>query len=497
MGNEKNNHESDETKMTTKVVSGVSWSFAEKMLTEVINFIITIILARLLLPEAYGTVGLLQILITISLVFVNCGLGNSLIQKKKPDKLDYSTVFVANIAIGMCLYIILFVASPLVAKFYNIPKLTFMLRIMAFKVPISSIYYIQLSYVQKNMQFKNLFFSSLGGTILSGVIGIGMAYFGFGAWALIFANLVDQFVDSIVLFFTTRWYPKVKFSLEKFKILNKFAWKVTISELVSRVYDQSRLLVIGKAYSSADLAYNSKAQKFPMQIIETVNTTVIRVVFPTLSHYQDDKERLVATSSWSIKFTSFCLCPLMVGMAATANQLIPWLLTESWNPCIPYLRLYCITYIFQPIHSVNIKIIQAVGRSDISLKIEIIKKVFGLATLVVAVIIFDTPFAVAASFSAMSFLALFINAFPCQKLVGYGLKKEMLDILPSLMLSLLMGAVVMLTPMFGFSYFQTLIIQVIVGATIYIFGAWILKFKQMKYIIGYLKEILHSKVEPE
>lgn len=486
MDNEMNSQNHD-PEMKTKIIKGISWSFAEKMLTDVIHFIITIVLARLLLPEVYGTVGLIQIFIVISQVFINCGFSVSIIQKKNPDKLDYSTAFVANIAIGISLYIILFLSAPFIAKFYNIRELTLILRVLALKLPISSIYSIQLSYVQKNMLFKSLFFSSLGGTLLSGGVGIGMAYLGFGPWALVAANIINLFIDSIVLFISTRWCPKIQVSKTKFKVLNKFAWRVTLSELVSRAYEQIRLLVIGKVYSVSDLAYNSKAQRFPMQIIETVNTTIVRVMFPTLSHYQDDKKRLITISSLSVRFTSFFLCPLMVGMAATANQLIPWMLTESWNMCIPYLQLYCITYLFQPIQSVNIKIIQAIGRSDISLKIELVKKTFGLIALVGAIVIFNTPFAVAASFSVMSFFALLINAFPCKKLVGYGLGRELLDLLPSLLLSLAMGVVVIFVPLIGLSYFLTLLLQVVIGLVVYVSGAWVLRFEQLKYIIKFLK----------
>ncbi|MEA5026333.1 MAG: lipopolysaccharide biosynthesis protein [Erysipelotrichaceae bacterium] len=474
--------------MKSKVVSGLSWSMAEKLLTEFVNLCITIVLSRLLLPEHYGTVALIQVFISISTIFVTCGLGNSLVQKKDPDDTEYATMFYINVLIGLFLYLVIFAASPLIANFYENGDLIPLIKVLALKIPIASIYNIQQAYVQKRMEFKKFFFSSLSGTLISGIVGILMAMNGFGVWSLITATLVDQTLDSLILFITTRWLPTGKISLIKTKPMFKFAYKIILSEFVSRAYEQIRSLAIGKAFSPSDLAYNSKGQKFPQMIIEVTNTTIIRVISPTFSEYQDDKIKMVAAARRSVSVSSFLLAPLLIGMAATANHLVPLIFTDTWNACIPFLQLYCFTYLFQPIHSINLKIIQSVGRSDIALKIELFKKGMGLIFLAIAVFVFKNALIAAASFTAMSLVALFVNAYPCKILIGYGLVDTFKDSMPSIILAVVMGSIVYLLGIFIISDWLALFIQVTSGAIIYMCLCFVFKLEPMRYLLGYLVE---------
>lgn len=478
----------NETNIKNKVVNGLSWAMAERILTYIVNFAISIVLARLILPEAYGTVALIQIFITLSTIFVTCGLGYALVQKKEPTSEEYSTMFYANTIMGIVLYFVIFFASPLIADFYDKPDLLSMIRILAIEIPVASVYNIQSSYVQKNMAFKKFFFSSLSGTIVSGIAGIILALHGFGAWALIISTLADQLMDSIILFFTTRWIPKIGLHLKKSKSMFSFAYKIVISEFISRAYDQIRSLVIGKVYSSADLAYNNKGEKFPELIIELTNSSIIRVMFPTFSVYQNDPAAMAYVAGKSISVSSFLLAPMMIGLASIANRFIPFVYSDNWIACVPFLQLYCITFLFQPIHVINLKIIQALGRSDISLKIEIIKKSAGIIFLALAVIFFKKAIYVAASFSAMSLLALFINAYPCKRLINYGLKEELKDIAPSLLISAIMGVAVYFIGLIPLSNWLALIIQVLSGAIIYFGLSALFKVKAFSFLLSYLKE---------
>ena len=338
------------------------------------------------------------------------------------------------------------------------------------------------------MQFKKFFFSSLSGTITAGILGIVFAVKGFGVWAIVTFALVDQFIDSIVLFITSRWVPTFKINFKETKPLIKFGSNILLAEFVNRGYEQIRLLVIGKAFTEADLAYNGKGQTIPSAIIEITNTSILRVMFPAFSKLQDDKEKMREVASKSIQLSTFILAPAMIGLAAISFRFVPFLYTEKWNMCIPYLQLYCFTYLFHPIQSINLKIIQACGRSDISLIIEIIKKLSGIIFIVVAVLCFDSALFVAASFTAMSVIALVVNSIPCKKLIGYGIGRELLDIIPTLIIASVMGGVVLLIGELQVVDSIAIILQVISGITVYVLLSHVFKLSSYKMLIQYLKD---------
>lgn len=476
-----------------KVKSGLSWAFAEKMLTELMFFIISIVMARLIAPEEYGVIALVQVFITITSIFVSFGLGSAIVQKKELTNVQVSSAFYLNLIFGIILYCVLFLSAPAISAFYNNDRLTNVVRVLSIKVPIASVYSIQQSFIQKRMEFKKFFFSSLSGTLIAGIVGIILAYKGFGVWALVAFTLIDQVVDSIVLFITTKWLPRFVININESKPLIAFGKNVLLAELVSRGYDQIRLLVIGKAYSGADLAYNSKGQTIPSAIIDITNTTIIRVMFPAFSQLQDDKVKMKQVASKSIRLSSFVLAPALIGLAAMSYRLVPLLYTEKWNSCIPYLQLYCLTYLLQPIHSINIKIIQACGRSDISFRIELIKKIAGLVFIAIAVLIFDSPIYVAASFTAMSVIALIINAVPCRRLIDYGLIEELKDIFPALMISFIMGLIVVgigNLPLGGI----IIAVQLLAGIVSYVFLSFIFRLEAAQILKEHLLEFVkHGK----
>ena len=474
--------------MNKKIANGLSWSFFEKILTEAIVFIITVVLSRILLPDDYGVISLISIFITIFQVFIGSGLGSALIQKKNPSDADYSTALTVNFCMGAMLYLILFFAAPYIAAFFENEQVCPVLRVIALQIPISSIYNIQTAHIQKSMQFKKLFFASLGGTVASGVVGIAMAYMGFGVWALVMSTLGNLVVDAIVLAIASRWFPKPGFSKRSFKGLSSFGWKILVADLINKLYDQLRSVFIGKKYTGADLAYNSKAQKLPVQLIDAVNSTMIRVMFPAMSEVQDEREKLRKMSKWLIKMISFCLYPLMVGMAVTAPVFIPLVFTENWVGCVPYMQIYCVTYLVQPMQSVNIKSIQAMGRSDITLKLEVIKKIFGVVTIVLSIVLFNSPLAVAASYLVVTFFSTIVNVIPCKKLCGYGFLDEIRDMLPSMLLSFAMGIVVFLIGLINMDLLPKLALQVLSGGIIYIGLAKLFKVKELDAILSFIKE---------
>ncbi|MBE6708978.1 MAG: lipopolysaccharide biosynthesis protein [Ruminococcaceae bacterium] len=463
-----------------KVFSNFIWRFLERCGAQGIAFIVSIVLARILDPSVYGTVALVTVFTAILQVFIDSGMGNALIQKKNADDLDFSTVFYYNLAMCLLLYGILFFASPLIAKFYETPELTSIIRVLGLTVVVSGIKNIQQAYVSRNMMFKRFFFATLGGTIGAAVIGIIMAYNGFGVWALVAQHLFNLVIDTIILWITVKWRPKLMFSWERFKGLFSFGWKILVSGLLDTVYNNLRQLIIGKLYSKTDLAYFNKGKQFPNLIITNVNVSIDSVLLPSMSAAQDDKSRVRSMTRRAIKTSTYIMAPLMLGLAAVAETFISLLLTEKWLFCVPFLRVFCITYMFYPIHTANLNAIKAMGRSDLYLKLEIIKKVVGFAVLLSTM--WFGVMAMTYSLLFTSVISQIINSWPNRKLLNYSYPEQLKDILPGILLALFMAVSVWSIGLIGLHPVITLIIQIISGAAIYILGSVLFGLESFKYL---------------
>lgn len=479
---------------SNNVLTNVIWRFAERCGAQIIQFIVSIILARMLAPETYGTISLIMIFTTIFQVFVDSGLGNALIQKKDADDLDFSTVFYTNVVFCIILYIIIFLISPIIANFYNNQHLIVLIRILGITVLVSGIKNIQQAYVSKKLMFKKFFWATIIGTIFAAIVGVTMAVNGFGVWALVAQQLTNLIVDTIILWITVKWRPKLQFSFQRLKGLFSYGWKLLISALLDTFYNNICQLIIGKKYSSADLAYYNKGKQFPDLIINNVNTAVDSVLLPTMSNVQDDKEKVKNMTRKSIKVSVFIMAPLMMGLAFTSNNVVELLLTSKWLPVVPFLCIYCIANMFYPIHTSNLNAIKAMGRSDLFLKLEIIKKIVGILLLLITMNI--SVIAMAYSLLITSFLSQIINSWPNKKLLNYSYIDQMKDILPSIILAVIMGGIINVFNLLNLSIILKLMIQVIVGGIIYITGAKLLNLEGFNYLLNMLKEII-KKVNKE
>lgn len=473
-----------------KVFNNFIWRFMERCGAQGVTFIVSIVLARLLDPSVYGTVALVTVFTSIMQIFVDSGMGSALIQKKDADDLDFSTVFYFNIVICGLLYIVMFLAAPLIANFYKMSELTPVVRVLSLTLIISGVKSIQQSYVSKNMLFKRFFFSTLGGTIGAAVVGIWMAYKGFGVWALVAQNLLNQTVDTAILWLTVKWRPKKMFSFSRMKRLFSFGWKMLVSALIDRVYNQLRQLVIGKMYTSAELAFYDKGEQFPNLIVTNINTSIDSVLLPTMSAEQDNRERVKNMTRRAIKTSTYIMAPLMVGLAVCAEPLVKLILTDKWLPCVPYIRIFCFTYAFYPIHTANLNAIKAMGRSDLFLKLEIIKKIVGLISLLSTMWL--GVLAMAYSLLAVSILGQIINSWPNKKLLNYSYIDQLKDIFPALLLACVMGCIVYGISFIGVNEWQTLLIQIPIGIFIYIAGSKLCHIESMKYIISIAKSYIHN-----
>lgn len=481
---------------TSKAVNGFFWRFMERCGAQGVTFVVSIVLARLLDPTVYGTVALVTVFTSILQVFVDSGMGNALIQKKDADDLDFSSVFFFNITFCSILYICLFATAPLIARFYAKPELTSVVRVLGITLLISGIKNVQQAYVSKHLLFKRFFFATLGGTIGAAVVGIGMAWAGFGVWALVCQGLFNNIVDTIILWVTVKWRPKKMFSLSRLKGLFSYGWKLLISALLDTGYNNLRALIIGKKYSSEDLAFYNKGGHLPKIFINNINSSIDSVLLPTMSAEQDSCERVRTMTRRAIKTSIYIMTPFLIGLAVCAEPIIRILLTAKWLPCVFFLRIFCITYVFYPIHTANLNAIKAMGRSDWFLRLEIIKKIVGLAAIFATMWI--SVEAMAYSLLVISVLSQIINSWPNRKLLNYGYLEQLKDILPGILLGVFMGSCVYCVQFLHLNDWLTLIIQVPLGGVIYIGLSKLFKLESFEYIIGMLKDFvaMHRERKP-
>lgn len=466
----------------SSVLSNFLWRFAERCGAQGVSFIVSLVLARLLTPNDYGIVALMSVFISILGVFIDSGFSAALIQKKDADDLDFSSIFYFNLFSCSLLYLILFLAAPLISAFYRRPEMTAMVRVLGITFLISGVKSVQTAYVSKNMMFKRFFFSTLGGTIGAAFVGIGMAMMGFGAWAIIAQSLFNNAVDTLILWLTVRWRPKKQFSFARLKQLFSFGWKLLASGLLDTVYNNLRTLIIGKVYTSEDLAFYNKGQHLPDLIITNVNSSIDSVLLPTLSAAQDDPEAVKSMTRRSMQTSTYIMAPFMMGMAACAVPLIRLLYTEKWLSCVPYLVIFCVTSMFYPVHTANLNAIKALGRSDLFLKLEIIKKIVGLITIVITAPI--SVMAMGYSLLVTCVLSQIINSWPNKKLLNYSYLEQLKDILPGILLAAFMCLCVYPVQWLGLPDYLTLLIQVPLGAVIFVAGSALLKLEAFTYLWG-------------
>lgn len=365
-----------------RILSNVTWRFAEQISSYSVTFIVSIIIARILAPEDYGSIAIIMVFITLANIFVQNGFSAALIQKKNADNLDFSSIFYFILAFSTVLYAILFVISPYVALYYNSDVLCPALRVLGLRLIIGTVNTVQQAVIAKKMIFRKNFFSTLGGNVVSGILGLVAAYAGLGLWALIIQNLSHLIVTTIILWYTVKWRPILAFSWRRLKGLLDFGWKLMASALAGAIYDDLRTLIIGKVYSKSDLAYYSRGQQFPQLIMNNVNNAVSSVTFPVLSEKQDNKDDLANSNRRLIQIMSGVISPLLVGLAIVAEPLVHIILTDKWLPCVPFLRVCCIFYWLTCIYNAYLTSYKAIGNSGLALKIELIDDIIGIILIV-------------------------------------------------------------------------------------------------------------------
>ena len=475
----------------SKVASNFLWRFFERFGAQMLNIVVGIILARKLGPGPSGQIAVVLAVINILKVFADSGMANALIQKKDPDDLDFSSVFFFNLIFSLLLYLGLFFAAPAIARFYHEDSYVTILRVLGILVVISGLYNVQLAYVSKTMQFKRFFFATLGGTVFSGALSIAMVYLGFGIWSLVALQLSNFAVNTLILWFTVNWRPKMMFSALRLRKLLSFGWKLLAASFLDTLYLQIYPLVIGRRYPKEELGQFDKGRNWPDQITTSINASLDSVLLPVLSAEQDNVHTLREMTRRAIKTSSFIMMPMMAGLAACATPLVRLLLKEQWLPCVPYMQIFCAIYAFYPLHTANLNAIKAMGRSDIFLKLEVVKKVVETSVLLITLRYGVLAMALGQLFCDI--LAQLINAWPNKKLLNYPYWTQLKDLMPCLLLSLAMAGCVLAVQLLELHDLLTLVIQILLGVVIYVLGAKLLKLDSFDYILNMVKTILQRR----
>jgi len=476
--------------LKARATKGMLWSALDRVLAQGGQIVFNVLLARILMPEDFGLIGMLSIFIVISQSFVDSGMGSGLIQKKNRTDEDFSTVLIFNGCVSLFIYIILFFSSPLIADFFERQELVLLTRILGLNIVINSLAIVQRSILSINLDFKTFAKVNTISILISGTLAIALAYHGLGVWALVAQNLSMAGISAVLFWSLSKWKLSLKFSIQSFNELFSYGSKLLIAGLYSNSINEVYNASIGKVYTAQSLGYYTNAKKLSDIASSTISSIILQVTFPILSSLQEDKERLVSVYVRLVRITAFFIIPLMTIIAVLADPLIRLLLTDKWESSIPLLQWLCIARIVTPISVVSINILNAVGRSDLFLKVDLLK-----LPMIILVMYITIPLGVKAIVIGSvitSFLSFFFNAYMPGKLFGYGAIKQLKDIFPMTISSSIMALVVWLVNFNISNDFMKLIVGLIVGLFSYIIISKMLKIREIYEVQGLIKKLKRS-----
>lgn len=474
-----------------KVLGGMAWKFGERISSQAVSFILSIILARLLTPSEYGVVAMMNVFIVIANVFVVGGFNTSLIQKKDADKLDFSTVYYCTLTMSFLMYSIIFIAAPFIAEYYQMPEMTILTRVFALSLIIQSYQTVQQAYVSRHMMFHMNFYATLSGTLFSGIIGVIMAYNGFGVWALVVQHLSSIIINTLVLRFFVPWRPELIFSMNRAKSLMSYGSKILGSTLINTVYKEIRQLLIGLYYTPADLALYNRGAHLPNLVTTNLDNSLRSVLFPAMANHNDELPRVKQMLKRAIKNSAYVTYFCLTLMAVASEPLVRILLTEKWIECVPYMQILCVSFMIQTVSVSNIQALKAIGKSGEVLKLEILKKPMFLLVIFAAL-----PFgvkAIACTAPINAIYALWTNIGPTKKHLNYGCLEQLRDLIPGFLLA---GALALATwplTLLNCNDFIIIFLQVVLAFIVYVFLSIIFKIDAYYYCKSIISDLINKK----
>ncbi len=477
--------------VASKSIHGIIWSAIERFSLQGVNFIIGIILARLLFPSDFGMIGMLSIFLSVSQTFIDCGFSNALIRQKETSTEDYGTAFIINFAISVVAFVVLYLSAPYVATFYNMPDLQPVMRVVSTTLIINALYTVHKVKLSRNVDFKTQAKASLCAAIISGILGITLAYNGFGVWSLVYQTVCNSILNFVLMIVLLKWFPKPIFTKKSFHSLFGFGSKILIASIISSIYSNLYNIVIGKCFSASSLGFYTRADQLGMFPSNNVAGILSRVTYPILSQLQDEPDRLRRIYIKYLQMSCFVVFPLMMGLAALAKPLIVLILGEKWLPSVILLQILCFGMMLDPVCNINLNLLYVKGRSDLVLKLEIIKKSVAISILIAAL-----PFGLVGlcvGRSSYGIIATVLNMVYTRKFIDLSILGQMKIITPSLLLSLLMAAC-----SYGITLLQLnngiqLALGVVVGMLFYIGVALMLKMDSINYLLEMVKTKFFKK----
>ena len=480
----------DNNELKTATVSSLLWKLMERGGNAIIQLIVQIVMARLLAPEQFGALAIMLVFVNVGNVIVQSGLNTALVQAKDVSDRDYSTVFWMCASISVIIYLAIFFSAPAIASFYALPYLVWPLRGIGLIVVINAYNSIQIAKVTRDLQFRKIFIATISSVILSAVCGIAAAVSGFGLWALVVQQLMYQLVNCIVLAFEVDWKPRLCFELERAKAFFSFGWRLLVSGLLATVYQSLGNLVIGKQFSSAQLGLVSQGEKYPQAVGSMLDGAIQPVMLSAVAHVQDDLSAVKRLVRRALKTSTYLIFPSMTLFAVIAPVLVPALLGDQWVSSVPFLQIYCFVYALLPIHTTNLQALNGMGRSDLFLRLEIIKKSYGLANLLFCAFVLRDVKLLVLSYMLTGLISTFVNASPNKKVIGYSYGEQVRDILPACVLSLVSGALALSVTFFATGALITVLGQITVFAVAYLALSALFKVESFTYIMSMLKKAL-------
>lgn len=471
-------------------ITGMAWSFLERISAQLVTFVVSIVLARLLSPDEYAVVAIVLIFVTIADIFVTAGFGSSLIQKLDVDNIDFSTTFFFSIGFSIIIYSILFFSAPLISNFYEMSELTLVIRIMSVRIIFASVNSVQQAYVSRKLEFRKFFYSTLIGAVISAIVGIVMAYMGYGVWALVAQYLVNVIISTVVLWCISGWRPILAFSWSRMKGLFSFGWKVMVASVYHTLGMQARSLVLGKLASPRELSFYNQGEKFPALFINNIETSIQKVLAPILSSQQKDIPRVLDLTRKAMRVATFTIWPLIIGLAAVAESLIELLFTTKWMGSVPYLKLICVAYMFYPVGETHVRTIRALGRSDITMRTIFVAETLNIVFLVAAILLQCDGKGIVVTWILSSILMAVVNGIADRKMIGYGLRAQISDLIYTGISVVVMYFLVNFLSILQINLFAKIILQIVVGFATYVGMSYIFNRSTLNYVIETSKSYL-------
>ena len=479
--------------LKTLTISSLAWKLFERGGNALVQLIVQIVMARILAPEEFGALAIMLVFVNLGNVIVQSGLNTSIVQAEKIDETDLSTVFWLSFGVSLVLFVAVFIAAPCVAEFYSMPNIVWPLRVMGVLLPVTAFNSVQVAYVQRKLELRKVFNASFLSVIVSGFAGIVAAFLGMGLWALVLQQVSYQLLSCLVLFLQVKWIPRLTFDASKAFFHFRYAWKLLASGLLNQLYDSFSDLIIGKEFSTSSLGLVSQGKKYPQAMGSMLDGAIQPVMLSAVSRVQSDVAYVKRLVRRALKTSTFLIVPSMTLFAVAAEPIVGLLLGEKWLPCVPFLQMYCFIYARLPIHTTNLQALNGMGRSDLFLKLELVKKAYGICFILFAAFVLKDVYLMVAMYMVTGIISTFVNAYPNKRVIGYSYGEQLRDIAPAFALSALTGGLALLCGSLVSNDALRILAEAAVMATAYLGSAKLLHLESLEYLLATLKEMLGSR----